>query len=71
MNNRHPVVYNPFCLHCKKSFYPETLVWSIGSPYHMIIHKECAPYFQYEDGYPHALPFQQYDKKSNQYLKSQ
>lgn len=62
---KHPVVFNHSCMHCTRPLNPNSLVWSVGAPFHMIIHKECAPYFNYDNGYPHPQPFQHYDRKSN------
>ncbi len=63
-NTLVPVVYLPTCIHCKGILREESLVWSLGSPYHALVHESCAPFFDFSKGWPHALPYQYYAQKS-------
>lgn len=63
---KHPVLFKETCVFCERKFNNESLVWSFGYPYHMVIHKECAPFFPFSKGYPHPMPYELYEQKSNQ-----
>ena len=62
--NRIVAIYYPYCIHCKRPLLPNTLVWCIDKPVLGIVHYYCAPFYNYDGGYPHALPFQDYEKNS-------
>lgn len=56
-----PVVFKSTCMHCQKQFLDESLIVSVGHPYEMLIHYECAPFFNYR-GWPHSKSRQYYIK---------
>lgn len=50
---------------------PGTLCWAVGKPYHILLHEHCAPYFDYQRGYPHNQPYQYYVEKSRGIVKDE
>jgi hypothetical protein len=61
-----PVVFTSNCQHCKQTLDQHVAVWAFGHPYYMLIHKQCAPFFKFSEGYPHKEPFEYYLQKSNE-----
>jgi hypothetical protein len=56
------VVHDAVCAHCKTNLGKERLVFCVGEPFHCIMHKECAPFFDYDTGWPHKKPMSAYKK---------
>ena len=65
------VLFDPVCKHCQQHLMPGTLCWAVGKPYHILLHENCAPYFDYQRGYPHNQPYQYYVEKSRGIVKDE
>jgi hypothetical protein len=66
---KQTVIFDPVCHHCHQHFIPGTLCWAVGQPYHILLHGNCAPYYDYNKGYPHKEPYQYYLEKSREVCK--
>lgn len=69
MSDKQPVVYKTHCMHCNKPLVPDTLIWAVAFPNHCLLHENCAAFFAYSNGWPHAQPYEQYFKNSRAVLK--
>jgi hypothetical protein len=57
------VVVSP-CPRCGLPFKSDTIVASIGYPYHMVLHLACVPFYDFSTKWPHPNPYSYYrDKK--------
>lgn len=57
-------IMTPICIHCQRVISPDAgLFYAIPAPYYAVIHKECAPFFQYRNQWPHREPWEFYSKK--------
>jgi hypothetical protein len=51
------VAMNSQCVHCKKTITPEEgAFFCLGEPYYGVVHRKCAPFFQFNGLWPHAFP---------------
>lgn len=58
-------IYTNFCVHCKEIFKPDTIVIAVDQPHHILLHKKCAPYYNFFNGYSWTQPFVFYEYNSN------
>lgn len=49
------------CKNCKEFFAYNELLYAVGHPYYILLHKKCLPFFNYSEGWPHD--------KSKEYYK--
>lgn len=55
---------SPLCMLCKKQITPEDgLFFYVAQPYYGVLHKECAPFFSWNDLWPHEQPYVYYLSK--------
>ena len=59
------VVFKNTCVHCSKPFIEESIVVCVGAPHHILLHKNCAIYYNYLKGYSWSQPYYYYDFNSN------
>ena len=53
------------CVHCSREIQlSDGIFYVMGSPYHACIHRNCAPFFQYRNVWPHTEAWDYYDKRS-------
>lgn len=58
-------VMTPVCIHChRKISGKDGLFYCVGDPYYGVIHKECAPFYQYLGLWPHSQHYLYYLTKS-------
>jgi hypothetical protein len=50
------------CIKCKEEFRGCDMVWALGSPYYCLVHRHCLHTFDFNKGYPHPYPQQDYFK---------
>lgn len=50
------------CLVCRAPILGEEWVLALPAPYHCLVHKDCAPFFNYNGMWPHPYPAQAYIK---------
>ena len=58
------IVVTTRCVYCNKHFENESLVYAIGKPYHILLHLNCAPYYNYNKAYIHSEPISFYRARS-------
>lgn len=52
------------CVKCRAPVTPDNgLFYCLGSPYHAVLHRWCAPYFHYGGDWPHEQPYEYYLSK--------
>jgi hypothetical protein len=58
-------VMSVLCIHCRRKISGrDGMFYFLGDPYFALIHKECAPYFNYNGLWPHSQPIGFYVNKS-------
>lgn len=60
--NMNEIILTRHCYHCKEEFKVDDFLIGIGHPYYILLHKHCAPFFQYSKGWPHPKSFEFYKK---------
>lgn len=67
MSQQRPInfvlaLHTDHCKHCGKQFTEYDLVYAVGEPYSMLLHEACAPYYNYNQIFPHQKPLSAYRK---------
>ena len=59
------MVMTPLCVKCGRHISPsDGMFYYLESPYYGVIHKECAPYYDYPGRWPHSQYAQYYQSTS-------
>lgn len=58
-------IFQQHCVHCKKPFAENVVIVCVGSPHHVLLHKNCAIYYDYFGGYKWPNPYTYYELFSN------
>lgn len=59
----HRILHSNHCQHCKKIFDKEQVIYA-DKPFMIMLHLQCAPFFDYNVAYPHEQPFIMYQNLS-------
>ena len=59
--NIEKCVYCSSCIKCGRVFENGEVILAIGEPIHAILHRQCAVYYNYLQGYPWSHPLQYYE----------
>lgn len=60
------LVMHPCCLHCKSALKAEDGKFlALDSPYHGLLHFNCAPFYAYPPTWPHDKPAIAYENSNN------
>lgn len=55
---------SPNCMRCKRQITRDDgLFYYVSQPYYGVLHKECAPFFCWNDMWPHEQPYVYYLSK--------